>query len=97
MSSYSSFLNHEDVTSEDDQFGCHILVFQKIRSMVYQESGPGVKMSQGDLHFLSPIQFDSWVSSPLDFPKVLVSFHVLTTIFPGLSKGFPCISIDLRK
>ena len=27
-------------------------------------------MSQEDLHFLSPIQFDSWLASPLDFPKV---------------------------
>ena len=82
VSSYSSFLSHEDVTCENDWFGWHTFVFQKIRSMVYQECFSGVKMGQEDLHFLSPIQFDSWLANPLDFPKVLVSFHVLTMIFP---------------
>ena len=82
VSSYSSFLSHEDVTCEDDWLWWHTFVFQKIRSMVYQECFPGVRMSQENLHFLSPTQFDSWLASPLDFPKVLVSFRVLTMVFP---------------
>ena len=87
VSSYSSFLSHVDVTCKDEWFGWHTFAFQKIRSMVYQECFPGVRMSQEDLHFISPIQFDSWLASPVDFPKVLVSFRVLTMIFPLW--GFP--------
>ena len=57
---------------------------------MYQDCFPGVRMSQEDLHFLSPIQFDSWLASPLDFPKVLVNFRLLTMIFPlwGFPRGF---------
>ena len=58
--------------------------------MVYQEYFPGVRMSQDDLHFLSPIQFDSLLTSPVDFPKMLVSFRVLTMIFP--LQGFQEVS-----
>ena len=58
--------------------------------MVYQECFPSVSMSKKDLHFISPIQFDSWLASPLDFPKVLVSFRVLAMVFPlyGFPRGF---------
>ena len=82
VSSYSSFLSHEDVTCQDDWFGWHIFVFQEIRSMVYHECFRGVSMSQEDLYFLYLIQFDSWLARPLDFSKVLVSFCVITMIFP---------------
>ena len=82
VSLYSSFLSHEDINCEDDWFGRHTFVFQKIRSIVYQECFPGIRMSQENLHFLLPIQFHSWLASPLDFPNILVSFRVLTVIFP---------------
>ena len=42
----------------------------------------GVTISQEDFHFLSPIQFQSWDAKLVDFPKVLVSFRVLTRILP---------------
>ena len=54
---------------------------------MYQEYFSGVKITQEDFHFLSPIQFESWDAKLLDFPKVLVSFYVLTMIL--LLHDFP--------
>ena len=49
---------------------------------MYQEYFSGVKISEEDFHFLSPIQFESLDAKPLNFPKVLVSFRVPTRILP---------------
>ena len=55
-------------------------------------------MFQEGLQFLSRIQFDSWLTSLLEFLKVLVSFRVLNDFSTvGLPKRFPRINIYLPK
>ena len=56
--------------------------FQKMRSIENHECFCGFNKSHDDLHFSQPISFDNWSATPLDAPKILFNFRVLTRILP---------------